>query len=145
MAAVWALGAVSILLLTTVAPIFRGFGVVLSIGCFAGAAVRSFQAYRRTVEDRRLKFFGKEFIDLEALRGKSRQAIATKSYWLGRGFPWSDIEATKLHTLMSMGVVRTIGRVAQHHEGAYWVHGLAAETDLFSEVANLVGHTPDRR
>lgn len=87
MAAVWALGAVSILLLTTVAPIFRGFGVVLGIGCVAGATVRSFQAYRRSVEDRRLKFFGKEFIDLEALQGKSRQAIAMKSYWLGRGFP----------------------------------------------------------
>jgi conjugal transfer pilus assembly protein TraD len=65
MAAVWALGAVSILLLTTVAPIFRGFGVVLGIGCVAGATVRSFQAYRRNVEDRRLKFFGKEFIDLK--------------------------------------------------------------------------------
>lgn len=141
MAAVWALGAVSILLLTTVAPIFRGFGVVLGIGCVAGATVRSFQAYRRNVEDRRLKFFGKEFIDLEALQGKSRQAIATKSYWLGRGFPWTDIEATKLHTLMSMGVVRTLGKAAQHAEGSYWVHGLAPEQDIYSELANLVGHS----
>jgi conjugal transfer pilus assembly protein TraD len=141
MAAVWALGAVSILLLTTVAPIFRGFGVVLGIGCVAGATVRSFQAYRRSVEDRRLKFFGKEFIDLEALQGKSRQAIATKSYWLGRGFPWTDIEATKLHTLMSMGVVRTLGKAAQHAEGSYWVHGLAPEQDIYSELANLVGHS----
>ena len=141
MAAVWALGAVSILLLTTVAPIFRGFGVVLGIGCVAGAAVRSFQAYRRNVEDRRLKFIGKEFIDLEALQGKARQAIATKSYWLGRGFPWTDIEATKLHTLMSMGVVRTLGKAAQHAEGSYWVHGLAPEQDIYSELANLVGHS----
>ncbi len=141
MAAVWALGAVSILLLTTVAPIFRGFGVVLGIGCVAGATVRSFQAYRRSVEDRRLKFFGKEFIDLEALQGKSRQAIAMKSYWLGRGFPWTDIEATKLHTLMSMGVVRTLGKAAQHAEGSYWVHGLAPEQDIYSELANLVGHS----
>ncbi len=141
MAAVWALGAVSILLLTTVAPIFRGFGVVLGIGCVAGAAVRSFQAYRRNVEDRRLKFFGKEFIDLEALQCKSRLAIASKSYWLGRGFPWTDIEATKLHTLMSMGVVRTLGKAAQHAEGSYWVHGLAPEQDMYSELANLVGHT----
>lgn len=141
MAAVWALGAVSILLLTTVAPIFRGFGVVLGIGCVAGATMRSFQAYRRNVEDRRLKFFGKEFIDLEALQGRSRQAIATKSYWLGRGFPWTDIEATKLHTLMSMGVVRTLGKAAQHAEGSYWVHGLAPEQDIYSELANLVGHS----
>jgi conjugal transfer pilus assembly protein TraD len=141
MAVVWVLGAVSILLLTTVAPIFRGFGVVLGIACVAGATVRSFQAYRRNVEDRRLKFFGKEFIDLEALQGKSRQAIATKSYWLGRGFPWTDIEATKLHTLMSMGVVRTLGKAAQHAEGSYWVHGLAPEQDIYSELANLVGHS----
>ena len=141
MAIVWSLGALSILLLTSVAPIFRGFGALLGISCVIGAVIRSFQAYRRSVEEQRLKFFGKEFIDLNALKVKSQQAIKTKSYWLGRGFPWTDIEATKLHTLMSMGVVRTIGKAAQHPEGSYWVHGLAPEQDLFSELANLVGHT----
>ncbi|MFY9329076.1 MAG: conjugative transfer system coupling protein TraD [Georgfuchsia sp.] len=141
MAIVWSLGALSILLLTSVAPIFRGFGALLGICCVIGAVIRSFQAYRRNVEEQRLKFFGKEFIDLNALKVKSQQAIKTKSYWLGRGFPWTDIEATKLHTLMSMGVVRTIGKAAQHPEGSYWVHGLAPEQDLFSELANLVGHT----
>ncbi len=141
MAIVWSLGAVSILLLTSVAPIFRGFGALLGICCVIGAVIRSFQAYRRSVEEQRLKFFGKEFIDLNTLKVKSQQAIKTKSYWLGRGFPWTDIEATKLHTLMSMGVVRTIGKAAQHPEGSYWVHGLAPEQDLFSELANLVGHT----
>jgi conjugal transfer pilus assembly protein TraD len=60
---------------------------------------------------------------------------------LGRGFPWTDIEATKLHTLMSMGVVRTLGKAAQHAEGSYWVHGLAPEQDIYSELANLVGHS----
>lgn len=141
MAFIWAAGAMSILALTSVAPIFRGFGVVLGIGCAISAAIRSVQGYRRMIVDQRLKFFGKEFINLDTLKAKSRQARATKSYWLGRGFPWSDIEATKLHTLISMGVVRTIGEAAQQPEGAYSVSGLAPEQDLFSELANLVGHT----
>lgn len=141
MVLIWSAGALLILLVSYWAPVLRGFGAMLAIGCAIGGAIRGVQAYRRMVVDKRLEYFGKEFITLDALKVLARKAAAAKQYWLGRGFPWSDIEATKLHTLMSMGVVRTIGRVAQHHEGAYWVHGLAAETDLFSEVANLVGHT----
>lgn len=138
---VWSVGALFILLVSSWAPVFRGFGATLAIGCTIGGLIRGVQAYRRMVVDKRLTYFGKEFITLDALKNLARKAADARQYWLGRGFPWSDIEATKLHTLMSMGVVRTIGRVAQHHEGAYWVHGLAAEADLFSEVTNLVGHT----
>jgi conjugal transfer pilus assembly protein TraD len=138
---VWSVGALLILLVSFWTPVFRGFGATLAIGCAIAGGYRGIQAYRRMVVDRRLTHFGKEFITIDALKVLARKAADARQYWLGRGFPWSDIEATKLHTLMSMGVVRTIGRVAQHHEGAYWVHGLAAESDLYSEVANLVGHT----
>jgi conjugal transfer pilus assembly protein TraD len=138
---VWSVGALIILVIAYWAPVFRGFGAMLGIACAIGGAIRGVQAYRRMVVDRRLTLFGKEFITLHALQALTGKATITKQYWLGRGFPWSDIEANRLHTLMSMGVVRTIGRVAQHHEGAYWVHGLAAESDLYSELANLVGHT----
>ena len=138
---VWSIGAFLILLISLWTPVFRGFGATLAIACAIGGLFRGIQAYRRMIVDKRLTHFGKEFITLDALKVLARKAAGARQYWLGRGFPWSDIEATKLHTLMSMGVVRTIGRVAQHHEGAYWVHGLAAEADLFSEVTNLVGHT----
>ena len=138
---VWSIGALLILLISFWTPVFRGFGATLAIACAIGGLFRGVQAYRRMIVDKRLTHFGKEFITLDALKVLARKAAGARQYWLGRGFPWSDIEATKLHTLMSMGVVRTIGRVAQHHEGAYWVHGLAAEADLYSEVANLVGHT----
>ncbi len=141
MVLVWTAGAIVILLLTHWAPVFRGFGALLAIVCAIGGGVRGIQAYKRMVVDKRLQHFGKEFIRLDELMAISRRINPTHRYWLGRGFAWSDIEATKLHTLMSMGVVRTIGEVAQHHEGAYWIHGLAAETDLYSELANLVGHT----
>ena len=141
MAFVWGLGTLLIFTLMSVAPSFKGFGVLLGTVCTMGAMARGYQAYRRMVEKRRLKFFGKEFIGLASLQDKCRQAVESKSYWLGRGFPWTDIEASKLHTLMAMGVVRTLGKAAQHAEGAYWVHGLAPERDIFSELANLVGHT----
>lgn len=87
MALIWGLGAMSILVLASVAPIFRGFGVVLGIGCAIGAVIRSVQGYRRMIVDQRLKFFGKEFIDLDTLQAKSRQASGNKAYWLGRGLP----------------------------------------------------------
>jgi conjugal transfer pilus assembly protein TraD len=93
------------------------------------------------VDASRLKRFGKEFIDLAELQKKARQCASRKTFWLGKGFPWTDIEANKLHALLSLGVVRTIGQAAQHTDGAYWVHGLAPEADLYSELSQLVGHT----
>ena len=95
------------------APIFRGFGAMLGIGCAIGAAIRSVQAYRRMVVEQAAGVLWQGVHRPGCAEGISRKR-AIKQYWLGRGFPWSDIEATKLHTLMSMGVVRTIGRVAQH-------------------------------
>lgn len=141
MALSWAIGATLIVVLSVSVPVFRNFGALLAIACVLAAAVRSYQAYSRMIEAGRLKLFGKEFIALPAVKRLSLRALSTRTYWLGRGFPWTDIEATKLHTLMSMGVTRTIGKAAQHAEGACWVHGLAPEEDLFSELANLVGHT----
>ena len=75
------------------------------------------------------------------LQKKARQSADQQTLWLGKGFPWTDIEANKLHTLMALGVVRTIGKAAQKTEGAYWIHGLAPEADLHSELSQLVGHT----
>ena len=61
--------------------------------------------------------------DLGELEKKALQAAQRQALWLGTGFPWTDIEASKLHTLISLGVVRTLGKAAQQTEGAYWVRG----------------------
>ena len=141
MALVWALGSALILLVSHIVPMFSQFAALLAIGCALAAAYRGYHAYKRLIDASRLKLFGKEFISLPELGKYARQSAKQKSFWLGKGFPWTDIEATKLHTLISLGVVRTIGKVAQHTDGAYWIHGLAPENDLYSELSHLVGHT----
>lgn len=141
MALVWALGSALILLVSHIVPMFSQFAALLAIGCALAAAYRGYSAYKRLIDASRLRLFGKEFIGLPELAKQARQSAQQKSFWLGKGFPWTDIEASKLHTLISLGVVRTIGKVAQHVEGAYWIHGLAPESDLYSELSHLVGHT----
>ncbi len=141
MAMIWAVGSSLIILVSLAVPMFSQFAALLAIGCALAAAYRGYQAYKRLVDASRLKLFGKEFIDLNELERKAGLSAKQKAFWLGKGFPWTDIEATKLHTLISLGVVRTIGKAAQHTEGAYWIHGLAPESDLYSELSHLVGHT----
>jgi conjugal transfer pilus assembly protein TraD len=141
MAMIWAIGSSLIILVSLAVPMFSQFAALLAIGCALAAAYRGYQAYKRLVDASRLKLFGKEFIDLAELERKAGLSAKQKAFWLGKGFPWTDIEATKLHTLISLGVVRTIGKAAQHTEGAYWIHGLAPESDLYSELSHLVGHT----
>ena len=141
MALVWAGGSALIIAFSLAVPLFSRFSALLAVGCALAAAYRGYQAYQRLADASRLQQFGKEFIDLAELQGKARQAAEAKSLWLGKGFPWTDIEANKLHALMALGVARTIGPAAQHTEGAYWIHGLAREADLHSELSQLVGHT----
>ncbi len=141
MAFSWAIGSALILLITLAVPMFSRFSAVLAVGCASAAAYRGYHAYKRMIDASRLSLFGKEFISLSELAKKARESAHQKSFWLGRGFSWSDIEATKLHTLITLGVVRTLGKAAQQTEGAYWIHGLAPENDLYSELAHLVGHT----
>ena len=141
MALVWAGGSALIIVFSLAVPLFSRFAALLAVGCALAAAYRGYQAYQRLVDAARLQRFGKEFIDLAELQKKARQAAEENSLWLGKGFPWTDIEANKLHALLSLGVVRTIGQAAQHTDGAYWVHGLAPEADLYSELSQLVGHT----
>ena len=141
MALVWASGSALIIVFSLAVPLFSRFAALLAVGCALAAVYRGYQAYRRLVDASRLTLFVKEFIDLAELQKKARQSADQQTLWLGKGFPWTDIEANKLHTLMALGVVRTIGKAAQKTEGAYWIHGLAPEADLHSELSQLVGHT----
>lgn len=138
---VWVVASALIILVSNAVPMFRQFSASLAIACASAGAFRGYHAYRRMVNESRLGLFGKEFIRLPELDKQSQLASNHQSFWLGKGFPWTDIEANKLHTLMSLGVVRTIGKAAQQVEGAYWIHGLAPEKNLYSELSHLVGHT----
>lgn len=137
----WVVASAVIILVSNAVPMFHQFSASLAIACASAGAFRGYHAYRRMVNESRLGLFGKEFIRLPELDKQTQLASNHQSFWLGKGFPWTDMEANKLHTLMSLGVVRTIGKAAQQVEGAYWIHGLAPEKDLYSELSHLVGHT----
>ena len=106
MAMIWAVGSSLIILVSLAVPMFSQFAALLAIGCALAAAYRGYQAYKRLVDASRLKLFGKEFIDLNELERKAGLSAKQKAFWLGKGFPWTDIEATKLHTLISLEIGR---------------------------------------
>jgi conjugal transfer pilus assembly protein TraD len=61
--------------------------------------------------------------------------------WLGSGFHWTDIEASRMHSLIGRGIAAQMGKELLHKDGAYWLHGLAKESDIYADLGNLVGHT----
>jgi conjugal transfer pilus assembly protein TraD len=141
MAVIWGLASAATLALATSGIVSTRLASIFAIGCSILAGFRGLQSYRRLIDSDRLRQFEKEFIGLPALVLKSQIANERSSYWLGSGFPWTDVEARKLHNLMSIGISRVLGEQGGQTEGSYWIHGLAQEAALFSELSNLVGHT----
>ena len=124
-------------------PIPAKFSVIAMAVCTTMALYRGNAAYKRYTDITRLDNYGKEFISIKELIEKTRMASRNNAIWLGKGFDWTDMEAQKMHAMLSQGVAQTIGKITNEHhlDGAYWIHGLEAETDRFMDIGNLVGHT----
>lgn len=124
-------------------PIPAKFSAIAMAVCTTMALYRGSVAYRRYADISRLDNYGKEFITIPELIGKTGMASSKQAIWLGKGFDWTDIEAQKMHAMLAQGVAQTIGKITNEHhlDGAYWIHGLDEETDRFMDIANLVGHT----
>lgn len=137
----WGIAAVATASSYLLTPLSTTLGSAVFGVCGVMAMLRGTQAYLRAEERRRLGDFGKEFVHLDAMQKITEQAASKKSIWLGSGFPWTDIEASKLHWLLGQGVVNTLGKLGINTDGAYWVHGLSKEEPVYNELANLVGHT----
>jgi len=145
MAATWAGASLFTLIVAKYMPVpipSKFSGVAMAV-CTAMAAYRGMAAYKRYSDTSRLDNFGKDFITIPELLKKNALAEKKKAVWLGKGFDWTDIEAQKMHSMLSQGVAQTIGKITNEHhlDGAYWIHGLAEETDRFMDIGNLVGHT----
>jgi len=124
-------------------PIPSKLSAIAMACCSAMAVYRGAAAYKRYTDTSRLDNFGKDFITIPEILKKSAVAEKKKAVWLGKGFDWTDIEAQKMHSMLSQGVAQTIGKITEEHhlDGAYWIHGLEEETDRFMDIGNLVGHT----
>ncbi|MFA6417476.1 MAG: conjugal transfer protein TraD, partial [Patescibacteria group bacterium] len=145
MATAWGMAATATLIIGKYmpVPIPMKFSAVAALVCTGMTAYRGIAAYNRYVDSSRLANFGMEFMTITELAQKNEQAMKKKAVWLGGGFDWTDIEAQKMHSMIGMGVAKTIGKITDEHRlnGAYWLHGLDKETDRFMDVGNLVGHT----
>lgn len=145
MAAVWGGAATATLMIGKYmpVPIPMKFSAIAALVCTGMAAYRGIAAYNRYVDSSRLNNSGFEFMSIAELAQKTEEAKRNKSVWLGDGFDWTDIEAQKMHSMIGLGIAKTIGKSTDAHglNGAYWLHGLDEETDRFMSLDNLVGHT----
>lgn len=145
MAAVWGGAATATLMIGKYmpVPIPMKFSAIAALVCTGMAAYRGIAAYNRFVDSSRLNNSGFEFMSIAELAQKTEEAKRNKSVWLGDGFDWTDIEAQKMHSMIGLGIAKTIGKSTDAHglNGAYWLHGLDEETDRFMSLDNLVGHT----
>jgi conjugal transfer pilus assembly protein TraD len=142
MAITWVGGAVfTLVMMEGNLPIPPKFGVVAALYCLSMATYRGYQAWTRWKNKHRLYETAPWLIDIPTLVKIAAKARAKKSAWMGKGFKWTDIEASRMHALLDAGVAQTIGKDTINEEGAHWLQGLAEEEDLLMSLSLLEGHT----
>jgi len=141
MTATWFGASALALAVTRTLPVPTRVGVVTSLLCAGLGVVRATQAWRRSQDTSRIHLVEKQFIDIPGMIEVARKATRQDSIWIGKGFQWTDIEASRMHALIGRGIAAQMGKEALHKDGAYWLHGLAKENDVYADLANLVGHT----
>jgi conjugal transfer pilus assembly protein TraD len=141
MTGVW-LGAASLMLVVTrTLPVPSRMGIAASLFCVGVGGFRALQAWRRSQDSARIRLTDKQFIGIPEVIGIANVAAQRESIWLGRGFHWTDIEASRMHSLIGRGIAAQMGKELLHKDGAYWLHGLAREGDIHVDLDSLVGHT----
>lgn len=141
MTAAWLGASALTLAVTKTLPVPSRFGVAASLLCAGLGAFRATQAWNRAQDATRIRLAEKQFIDIPAMVKTAQRAARNDAIWLGKGFHWTDIEASRMHALIGRGIAAQMGKDALHKDGAYWLHGLAREDDAFVDLGNLVGHT----
>lgn len=141
MAGAWLGASCLILAVSKTLPVPASVGGAVSLLCALMGGLRAAQGGIRYRDVNRLRLAGMQFIDIASLLHKAKQAIARKSVWLGNGFHWTDIEASRMHALVGRGIAAQMGKALLHQEGAFWLHGLSREGDLQADLGLLVGHT----
>jgi conjugal transfer pilus assembly protein TraD len=122
-------------------PLPAKYSMGLAAATAAVGTYRGVQAFKKKRDQRRILSSKVEFITIAEMIKLSRVTQKDKRLWLGKGFQWTDIESSRMHTLIGKGVAAQIGKKRLNGNGSYWLHGLAKEENIYTELANLVGHT----
>ncbi len=141
MAASWFTASVVTLLLVLATPVPYHAGIILSITCSFFGLLRGTAALKRSADLNRIYLTGKQFINFLNIIKTGKKAASHNNLWLGTGFQWTDVESSRMHSLMDQGIVNQFGKAILNKNGAYWLHGLAKESDIYTDLENLVGHT----
>ncbi len=141
MTGVW-LGAAGLMLaVTKTFPVPTRMGVTATLFCVFIGGARALQAWRRSQDSNRIRLAEKQFVQIPEMIRIANGASQRECIWLGSGFHWTDIEASRMHSLIGRGIAAQMGKELLHKDGAYWLHGLAKEGDIYADLGNLVGHT----
>lgn len=122
-------------------PLPTSFALVASSYCATMGSWRLYRAWDRSSDKARASYAEKEFITIPELMVITERVKKKKEVWLGKGFHWTDIEASRMHSLMNGGVAKQLGKAGMHKDGSYWLHGLAKEEDIGADLTLLEGHT----
>jgi conjugal transfer pilus assembly protein TraD len=142
MACAWfAASAATLLMVYTIPVVPLRFGIILTSACAFFGMIRGMQAWKRYRDTNRIKLSGRQFYKLPEVLKIAHKAAEKNSLWLGSGFQWTDIESGRMHALISQGIANQFGKAILSNEGAYWLHGLSREEDMFADLGSLVGHT----
>lgn len=140
-ASAWFAALVGCVITTAYLPLPSKFGSVMASICGLVGFWRLHKAWGRASDKWRSNFTEKEFIDIPSLKKITDEFKKKQQVWLGHGFQWTDIEATKMHALINGGVANLLGKKALHSDGSYWLHGIEKEQDIGAELQLLEGHT----
>lgn len=141
MTAVWFGSSALMIAVAKTLPLPAGLGAATAMFCAGVGGYRALQAWRRSQDVTRVRLTDKQFISIPKMIDVARKATKLESVWLGSGFHWTDIEAGRMHGLIGNGIATQMGKEILHKDGAYWLHGLDKESDVYADLSCLVGHT----
>ena len=141
MTVVW-FGAAGLMLgVTGTLPVPTRLSAAATLFCLCAGGIRAIQAWRRSQDNSRIRLAERQFVQIGEMIRQANEAARCDFLWMGRGFHWTDIEASRMHALISRGIAAQMGKGLLHKEGAYWIHGIAREGDIHVDLGSLVGHT----
>lgn len=140
-AAVWGAATVGCIAAAATLPLPTSFAGVSAIGCAMAGLARTYAAWSRQDAKSKAMDTEKQFISVQEVIDLGKDAAKSNHLWLGTGYQWTDIEASKMHALMGGGVAQQLGRGASDKDGAYWLHSLAPERPNYIDMSLLDGHT----
>ena len=140
-AAMWGAATVGCIGAAAMMPLPITFAKISAIGCAVMGLVRYYKARERQEIKSKATDTSKQFISIQEVIAKGKEAAEKNQLWLGTGFGWTDIEASKMHALYGQGVAQQLGRQVSSQDGAYWLHALGREQDNLIDMSLLDGHT----